>query len=169
NQTGTATITVTVSDGSLTASDSFVLTVNATANTAPTISSIADRSTSQNIPTAPIAFTVGDAQTAAGSLILSSTSSNPALIPVANIVFGGSGANRTVTVTPALNQTGTATITVTVSDGSLTASKSFVLTVNAPANTAPTNPIIPVLPTSQNTATAPTAPTLGDSQTAPAS
>src|SRR6185295_16390570 len=100
------------------------------ANTAPTISSIADLSTSQNTATAPIAFTVGDAQTAAGSLILSRTSSNPALIPVANIVFGGSGATRSVAVTPALNQTGTSTITVTVSDGSLTASKSFVLTVN---------------------------------------
>src|SRR2546425_1035319 len=107
------------------------------ANTAPTISSIADQTTTQNTPTAPIAFAVGDAQTAAGSLILSSTSSNPALIPVANIVFGGSGANRTVTVTPAVNQTGTATITVTVSDGSLTASDSFVLTVNSAGTFTP--------------------------------
>src|SRR5205809_6799329 len=107
------------------------------ANTAPTISSLADQSTSQNIPTAPIAFTVGDAQTAAGSLILSLTSSNPTLVPVANIVFGGSGANRTVTATPALNQTGTSTITVTVSDGSLTATKSFVLTVNPAGSFTP--------------------------------
>src|SRR5207244_3127210 len=114
----------------LTASDSFVLTVNATANTAPTISSIADLSTSQDTATAPIAVTVGDSQTAVGSLIVSGASGNPTLVPVGNIIFGGSGANRTVTVTPALNQTGTATITVTVSDGSLTASKSFVLTVN---------------------------------------
>src|SRR5205814_2068194 len=104
------------------------------ANTAPTIASIADLSTSQNTATTPIPFTIGDAQTAAGSLVLSRTSSNPTLVPVANIVFGGSGANRTVTATPALNQTGTSTITVTVSDGSLTASKSFVLTVN-PAGT----------------------------------
>src|SRR5439155_355479 len=98
-------------------------------NSPPTISNIADLSTSQNTATAPIAFTVGDAQTAAGSLVVSGASSNPTLVPAANIVFGGSGANRTVTVTPALNQTGTATITVTVSDGSLTASDSFVLTV----------------------------------------
>src|SRR5439155_342260 len=108
NQTGTATITVTVSDGSLTASDRFVLTVNATANTAPTISSIADPTTSQNTLPAALPFSVGDAQTAAGSLIVSGASSNPTLVPVGNIVFGGSGANRTATVTPALNQTGTA-------------------------------------------------------------
>ena len=100
-------------------------------NTAPTISNIADLSTSQNTATAPIAFAVGDAQTAAGSLTVTGASSNPTLVPTANIVFGGSGANRTVTITPALNQTGTATITVTVSDGSLTASKSFMLTVTS--------------------------------------
>src|SRR5439155_12338906 len=98
---------------------------------------IADQTTTQNTATAPIAFTVGDAQTAAGSLILTGASSNPTLVPAANIVFGGSGASRTVTVSPALNQTGTATITVTVSDGSLTASDSFVLTVTATANTTP--------------------------------
>src|SRR5437667_4214552 len=166
NQTGTTTITVTVSDGSLTASDSFVLTVNATANTAPTISSIADQTTTQNTATAAIPFTVGDSQTAAGSLIVSAASSNPALVPAANIVFGGSGANRTVTVTPALNQTGTATITVTVSDGSLTASDSFVLTVSATANTAPTISSIADQTTTQNTATTPIAFTVGDAQTA---
>ena len=37
-------------------------------------------------------------------------------MPVANIVFGGSDAIRTVTITPALNQSGTATITITVTD-----------------------------------------------------
>jgi hypothetical protein len=166
NQTGTSTITVTVSDGSLTATDTFVLTVNAAANTAPTISSIADLSTSQNTATAPIAFTVGDAQTAAGSLILSRTSSNPTLVPTANIVFGGSGASRNVTLTPALNQSGTSTITVTVSDGSLTASDSFVLTVNTTPNTAPTISSIADQTTTQNTATAAIPFTVGDSQTA---
>ena len=53
-------------------------------------------------------------------------------MPNANIVFGGSGASRTVTVTPAANQNGTATITVTVSDGALTASDTFLLTVISP-------------------------------------
>ncbi len=128
-QTGTATITVTVSDGSLTRSDTFVLTVNA--NTAPTISDIAAQTINQGSSTSALAFTVGDAQTAAGSLNVSGSSSNTTLVPNANIVFGGSGSNRTVTVTPASNQSGTATITVTVSDGSLSTSDTFVLTVNS--------------------------------------
>jgi hypothetical protein len=42
-----------------------------------------------------------------------------------------------VTVTPAPNLTGTSTITVTVSDGSLSASDSFVLTVNSAGSITP--------------------------------
>ena len=80
---------------------------------------------------------MADAETAAGSLTVTGTSSNQALVPNANIVFGGSGASRTVTVTPAANQNGTATITVTVSDGALSASDTFLLTVTA-VNDAPT-------------------------------
>src|SRR5205823_11306153 len=112
SQTGTATITVTVSDGALTASDTFVLTVNA-GNTAPTISDIANRTIDEDTSTGALSFTVGDGETAAGSLTLSGSSSNPALVPNGNIGFGGSGANRTVTVSPAVKQNGTWTITGT--------------------------------------------------------
>jgi formylglycine-generating enzyme required for sulfatase activity len=104
-------------------------------NTAPTISDIAAQTITEGNNTGALAFTVGDAQTAAGSLSVSGSSSNTTLVPNANIVFGGSGANRTVTVTPASSQTGTATITVTVSDGSLSASDTFLLTVNSAAPT----------------------------------
>ena len=41
---------------------------------------------------------VGDVETPAGSLTLSATSSNTAVVPLGNISFGGSGANRTVTI-----------------------------------------------------------------------
>lgn len=100
-------------------------------NSAPTISDIADQTISEGSDTGAIAFMIGDAQTAASSLTLSGSSSNTTLVPNANIVFGGSGASRTVTVTPASSQTGTATIIVTVSDGSLYASDTFLLTVNS--------------------------------------
>ncbi|HKS36297.1 MAG TPA: Ig-like domain-containing protein, partial [Verrucomicrobiae bacterium] len=143
NGSGTATLTVTVNDGQTsnnTVSRTFTVTVNAV-NDPPAISNISDRSTTVNVATAAIPFTVSDAETAAGSLTLSKGSSNPTLVPANNIVFGGSGANRTVTVTPAAGQTGNATITVTVSDGALSASDSFVLTVNssAPATRSFTN------------------------------
>ena len=106
NQSGTATITATVNDGTVNASDTFVLTVTVT-NTAPTIADIADRSTNEDTSTGAIAFTMGDAETAVGSLTVTRASSNTTVVPLANVVLGGSGANRTVTVTPAANQSGT--------------------------------------------------------------
>jgi hypothetical protein len=111
--------------------DDVVVTANVSGsgNTAPTISAIANQSIGANAATSALAITIGDGETAAGSLTLTGGSSNLTLVPNANIVFGGSGAARTVTVTPAANQTGTATITVTVSDGSLTAPSVFTLTV----------------------------------------
>jgi len=51
---------------------------------------------------------VGDVETAASSLTVTGASSNTGLVPVANIVFGGSASNRTVTVTPATNAIGKA-------------------------------------------------------------
>ena len=59
-------------------------------DTPPTISNIPDQTIFQNSSTGPIPFTVGDAQVAAANLQLSAASSNPVLIPNANIVFGGS-------------------------------------------------------------------------------
>jgi hypothetical protein len=99
-------------------------------DTFPSISSIPAQAIIVNSATAAIPFMVGDAETPAANLTLSASSSNPALVPTNQIVFGGTGTNRTVTVTPSSNQVGTATLTVTVSDGTLTTGSSFVLTVN---------------------------------------
>ena len=126
---GTATITVNVSDGSLTTSSSFVLTVTP-GNTPPTISSIPDQVITQDTSTAAIPFTVGDLETPAGSLKVSGTSSNQVLVPDGNIMFGGGGSNRTVSVTAAPGQVGTTLITVSVSDGQLNTNTTFTVTVN---------------------------------------
>jgi len=162
---GTATITVTVTDGGgLSASDSFVLTVNPV-NDPPTVSNVADASTDEDIPEGPIALTIGDAETAAGDLVLTKGSSNTTLVPLTGIVFGGAGASRTVTVTPATNQSGTATITITVEDeGGLQASDSFVLTVN-PVNDPPTISDIADAATDEDTPKGPIAFTIGDVET----
>jgi hypothetical protein len=60
---------------------------------------------------------------------LSGGSSNTTVVPVSNIVFGGSGASRTVTVTPASGQSGVLTITVSVGDGAATTDTAFELRV----------------------------------------
>jgi hypothetical protein len=167
NQFGTTTITVTVSDGSLSTSTSFVVTVTAV-NDAPTVTSIANQTTNEHTATGAIAFTVGDVETAAASLTVSGSSSNTTLVPAAEILFGGSGASRTVTLTPVSNQLGDATITVTVSDGSLSTSTSFLLTVTA-VNHEPTITSIANQTTNEDIATGPIAFTVGDMETAVAS
>jgi hypothetical protein len=98
----------------------------------PTISDVADQSTNEDGTAGPIGFTVGDTETPATSLNVTGSSSNASLVPDANIVFGGSGANRTVAITPAPNQFGAATITLTVTDGDgCSATDTFLFTVNS--------------------------------------
>ena len=136
NKYGSATISLRVSDGSLTKTDTFVVTVNAI-NDRPTISAISSRTINEDANTGNIGFSVADLETSAGSLLVTRTSSNTTLVPTASITLGGSGANRTVKVTPAANKFGSVTITVKVSDGRLTASRAFVVTVRA-VNDKPT-------------------------------
>jgi surface-anchored protein len=139
---------------------------DATTNTPPTISAIADQSTSANTPK-EVAFTVGDAQTDPTALQVSAASSNVTLVPSGNFTYGGSGAARTVTVAPAADQTGSATITITVTDaGGLTATATFVLTVSA-ANSPPTITNIPDQSTDEDIAKLVTF-TVGDIETPPA-
>ncbi len=161
--TGTSTITVTVRDGTNTASDSFVLTVTGP-NTPPVISGVANQTVNEDTGTGPLSFTIGDGETAAASLVLGKNSSNQALVPTNNILFGGSGSNRTVTVTPAANQHGTATITLTVGDGQATTSTNFLLTVNA-VNDAPVISSVPNQATSLGGTVGPLGFTIGDAET----
>jgi hypothetical protein len=125
---GTDTFTYTVSDGNLT-DDAIVTIIVSSTNTPPTISNIPDQTTDMNTPAGPVPFTVWDSETPADALVLSSESSNVGLVPDGNIVFGGSGTDRTVTIIPTNNVSGTATITVTVDDGRDIASDSFELRV----------------------------------------
>ena len=60
---------------------------------------------------------LSDADTPASALLLRASSSNTSLVPDKNIVFGGSGSNRTLTVTAASGKSGIAKLTVEVSDG----------------------------------------------------
>jgi hypothetical protein len=131
---------VTVNDGG--ASNNIVTrTFNVAVgqvNQPPTISAVANRVIGSSTSTPAIAFTIGDLETPLASLTLSGGSDNSTLVPPSGIAFGGSGANRTVTVTPTPGQTGVAQITLTVSDGTDTASSSFQLTV-VPRPAAPGN------------------------------
>jgi hypothetical protein len=151
-QVGTATITVSVSDGAASTNTSFVLTVNAF-NDPPTISSLPDQTIAVGGSTAALSVTVGDAETTAGSLTLTGSSSNTNLVPSSGFSFGGSGANRTVTITGAPGVGGTAQITLTLSDGTNQVNSIFnlnTLAVVGGTNTTPTLDAISNVLLSQN-------------------
>ncbi|MGV3485129.1 MAG: DUF2341 domain-containing protein [Planctomycetaceae bacterium] len=135
NATGTATITVAVSDGLQTTNESFTVTVQAV-DDAPNVAVIADQTLSEDTPSGAIALVIGDIDTDPDDLIISLTSDNQALIADGAITVAGSGINRSLSFTPQANAAGTATITVSVSDGTSTVSRSFSIDVSA-VNDAP--------------------------------
>jgi uncharacterized repeat protein (TIGR01451 family) len=130
-QTITNTAYVSAANHAPGASNSVTFTVaSGVANTPPAISPIQDQSTEVDTPIS-VTFTISDAETIPDSLALHKASDNTGLVPKANIVFGGSGINRIATITPATGMTGTAIITITVSDGELSAREGFALDVKA--------------------------------------
>src|SRR6185295_11621194 len=130
------TITVTVTDGDG-ASSTMQFAINVSAvNDAPTISGPPNTTIPEDTST-NLTFTIGDVDTPTGSLTLSANSVNQTLMPNSNIGFSGSGSSRTVSILPATNRFGSAAITIIVSDGSLSSSNTFTLTVN-PVNDPPT-------------------------------
>ncbi|HAT09958.1 MAG TPA: hypothetical protein DCS97_05055 [Planctomycetes bacterium] len=141
NFSGSDSFTFRVIDNLGVASDAATVSLTVTAvNDPPTVSVLADQTSAMGGSTGALAFTVGDVEMAATSLTVAGGSSNQTLVPTGNIVFGGSGASRTVTVTPAAGQSGTSTITVTVGDGAASVVETFLLTVTAPNQT--TVPVI---------------------------
>jgi dienelactone hydrolase len=143
-QSGTVEVSLVVNDGQLARASFLQVTIQppsiTNVNHRPTITWIANQRSTPGTVVNGIAFTIGDAETAAASLTITAESSNATLLPLANIVLGGSGANRTVSLTPVSGQSGTSTITLTVSDGTKTTATAFALTVAATVsgNTAPT-------------------------------
>lgn len=80
---------------------------------------------------ATLAWSVADVDTEVAALSLAVTATtNPALLPLGRVSFGGSGSARTVMLDPVEGQTGTATLTLTVSDGELSSSATLAVTVH---------------------------------------
>ena len=89
---------------------------NRQVNTPPVLTKPNDQNISANVSSAAIGFSIVDQETAANNLTVSATSSNTALLPASGIALGGSGANRTITLTPNNDLTGDVQITLAVVD-----------------------------------------------------
>ena len=112
-----------------------VVAGGATANTPPTITTIANQSVVTGTAMSPAGFTVGDAESDPATLTVAATSSDQATIPDAAITVSGVGASRAITLTPAVGVMTVipVTITLTVFDGlDYSSPMSFVVNVTPP-------------------------------------
>ena len=100
-------------------------------NMAPVLSPILAQTLNQDTSTPALAFTVNDDGGVGGVDVLVS-SADSTLFPPYGLALGGSGANRTVTVTPAEDATGAANVSVTAVDAQGNATSAiFPVTVKA--------------------------------------
>ncbi len=137
NSFGASTVTVTINDG-LTApsSDSFLFSVTSV-NDSPHISDVTNQSMNEDGIIASLPVVIDDFDNALNcNTSLSATSSNPTLISSTGIVFSGPAPNCNVSLTANPNQNGSATITLTLTDGSEAVYDSFLLNV-IPENDPP--------------------------------
>ena len=101
-------------------------------NRAPLLSGVSNKTIPRNGSTGPISLTVSDDFTAAAAIGLSAVSSNTVVVPNSAILLGGSGSNRSVTVTPVGGQTGSVLVTLIASDGLDTTNTQFTVNVFDP-------------------------------------
>ena len=101
-------------------------------NQAPLVSAIANVSSAQDTVVGPVEFAINDDSTPANMLVVTAALDGAMPFPADAVVLGGSGATRSVTLTPLEASTGAANVTVTVKDAQgLVTSRAFRVTVNA--------------------------------------
>jgi endo-1,4-beta-xylanase len=89
---------------------------------------LSDQSLPVNSALAPALFIAED-DVAAGSLVVTATSSNPALVPNTNLVLAGGSPYYTLAATPLTNRAGSTVISLVASDGTNSVTNAFTLTV----------------------------------------
>lgn len=101
-------------------------------NAAPVVASIANVNADQDTVVGPVEFAVNDDNTPANMLMVTAAVDGTSPFPADAVVTGGSGATRSITLTPLEAATGTANVTVTVSDAQgLVTTRGFTVTVNS--------------------------------------
>ncbi|PLY01047.1 MAG: hypothetical protein C0622_07770 [Desulfuromonas sp.] len=103
------------------------------------ISDIGDQLIQINSTSDPYTFTISNAT---GTPLLSGTSSDQSVVADAGITFSYVDPDWTVTIVPVADASGSTTITISVTDeDELTATETFVLTVNGPPTLTANQPI----------------------------
>ena len=136
---GEDTFTYKLKDGAGAESNQATVTIQVNAvNDAPTLTVAAGGSCGSNDRSGRINLSVADVDNPLASLTLNASSSNPALLPNSNVLFGSTtnppGAARTLSATAVSGKTGTAVLSVRVSDGQATSTPPLTVNVRVGGN-----------------------------------
>ncbi len=130
NKFGQSQITIYVDDGQHQNSSQFTLTVTAV-NDTPFICLMPDVIFPEDSVLRDIPITISDLETLTENLILNVSVADTELFSTQGVTIGGSGQNRTLTLIPRENAFGQTECTVEVSDGELSCTSTFSVTVEA--------------------------------------
>jgi VCBS repeat-containing protein len=134
NYNGSDSFTYRASDGTLTSNLATVTLTVTAVNDTPTVTVAAGGTCGTNDHSGTVNLAVADVESPAGVLTLSVASSKPLLVPTGNVVFAGNLAARTMTVNAVDGRSGTAVLTVTVSDGQKSGTVEVTVTVGGNGN-----------------------------------
>jgi hypothetical protein len=98
-------------------------------NTAPTILGLQDVNLNEDTAVA-VEFQVSDTESSVSDLTITVTSDNELLLPTDQLIVGSTENGYSLPIQPLLNQYGSANITISASDGLLSTTKTFTITVN---------------------------------------
>ncbi|MDC0325236.1 choice-of-anchor D domain-containing protein [bacterium] len=128
--TGTLTLVSNTADSPIEIPITGNALASGTPNSHPTISGLSDQVMEEDGTLDSLTFLVNDLETDLRGVSVIASSSNPQLIPGLNITLEGTGAIRTITLSPTPDSTGVTTINLQVTDsGALEAETSFRVTV----------------------------------------
>ncbi|HAU29477.1 MAG TPA: hypothetical protein DCW68_05120 [Rhodospirillaceae bacterium] len=96
---------------------------------APVISPISDQRIARNAMAGPVAFAISDTDTAPDSISVSVTADDGTLLPASGISRSCVTGSCTMSLSPAFNEIGQTSVTVSASDGSHVTSRVFLLRV----------------------------------------
>jgi sugar lactone lactonase YvrE len=106
-------------------------------NLPPSISEIPNQQLDIGTATQPLSFVIDDDHIALDSLSVTARSDNLKIVPMSGIALSGTGANRTIQITPAINKAYSANITISVSDDLFTTDSTFKVLFSIPSNSDP--------------------------------
>lgn len=133
---GLASVTIFADDGTTKVGRPFVLRVETPPNLPPVLGQVPDQSTFVNVP-AFVRLSVTDPDTEVSALRIEASASNTQLV---RTIISSLGIDNTAVLNVQLvrDAVGQSSISVSVSDGQTTVSRSFILTVNERPNDPPT-------------------------------